>query len=432
MYRIVAFLNRKDYSLSEYLFLNYYWILTFGGIIAIFANVGWFSGLLIPLLIYVLWFKSARKPVLSYSVLDILWLFSFIWSILTWLFNSYPNQGILISYCFSEQLSYMFIYWVVRKNQKINVDTIIRTSYVPFIITCVLGIYLYYAEPAWYVAKTADYSTDFEEWEFKRLRSILDGYTIAYYIAIVIIFEFFLYAKNVIDSKSYFNIKVLSNRNLHFIMLLIASFALFLGIQRSAIVSIALGFCIAVYYSFKYTKLANLSKMYVLIAFSIVTCIFSIAHMSDAQKLFYLNKVDSFTQSGSDLAKERLVLNKHKRTYEFMGDGVGRHNMYADKFNPRTSMRDGEYMKILTEQGYGGAFILALIAFYSLAKCFKNFRYLSFELSIMLMLLISMIGANPISTFDKHPIIYWMVLAQIANFKKNNKYATNFNNNRYL
>ena len=48
------------------------------------------------------------------------------------------------------------------------------------------------------------------------------------------------------------------------------------------------------------------------------------------------------------------------------------------------------------------------------------------------MLLISMIGANPISTFDKHPIIYWMVLAQIANFKKNNKYATNFNNNRYL
>ena len=215
-------------------------------------------------------------------------------------------------------------------------------------------------------------------------------------------------------------------------MLLIASFALFLGIQRSAIVSIALGFCIAVYYSFKYTKLANLSKMYVLIAFSIVTCIFSIAHMSDAQKLFYLNKVDSFTQSGSDLAKERLVLNKHKRTYEFMGDGVGRHNMYADKFNPRTSMRDGEYMKILTEQGYGGAFILALIAFYSLAKCLKNFRYLSFELSIMLMLLISMIGANPISTFDKHPIIYWMVLAQIANFKKNNKYATNFNNNRYL
>ena len=141
-----------------------------------------------------------------------------------------------------------------------------------------------------------------------------------------------------------------------------------------------------------------------------------VTRMEGEQQLYYAEKILSMTQEGSSLASERLFLNQQQGGFDMVGDGVGRHNMYADKYPPNYSMRDGEYIKLITEQGYIGFVFYGLLIGLALLKCIKHFKYLGFEFAILLMLLISMIGANPISTSDKHPLIYWMIIGQIANF----------------
>ena len=135
---------------------------------------------------------------------------------------------------------------------------------------------------------------------------------------------------------------------------------------------------------------------------------------------------EKFKYFNGKLRTECILANKNKKQggFQMIGDGVGRHNMYADKYNPMTSMRDGEYVKMLQEQGYVGFSIFILLIALSLLKTFYHFKYLAFEFAVIVMLLISMIGANPISTGDKHPLIYWMIIAQIANFSiKKRKYG---------
>ena len=146
---------------------------------------------------------------------------------------------------------------------------------------------------------------------------------------------------------------------------------------------------------------------------------------------FLFDKYDSITNRDSDYIEERLFHNKGKSSFSLLGDGVGRYNFYADLYPPNYSKRDGEYVKLLIEQGYIGAFLNILFWGAALFKSIFNFKNLTFELCLLIMLGICMIGANPLSTADKYPFIFWMAAGQIANF---NKYGKNkyFNSNSYL
>ena len=50
-------------------------------------------------------------------------------------------------------------------------------------------------------------------------------------------------------------------------------------------------------------------------------------------------------------------------------------------------------------------------------KCLRHYKHLGFELSVMVFLLISMIGADPLATPDKHCFFYWLVIGRVASFK---------------
>lgn len=423
MNSVLFILKRKGYSIFEFLFLNYYWVITVGGLFWLATGRAWLDATLIPLLVYILLFAGGR--VKNKSILDFLWWLCFLWGVMTWIFNDYPHKPELIIRCISEQLAYMLAYWVVRKNERINMNTIIKAAYLPLIITTIIGIYCFIFEPAWYASRTKDFTTDFEEFEFKRLRSIfMDGYVIMYMCAIVVIYEFFLLSKGQLSNKKSIKrgfIKRIKNNlaptgePMHLIFIGLCCFAIFLGIQRSAIAAIIAGLFLSIYYSWRYTSIKNVSSLLVIAMFSLFICVAAIINMEGEQQLFYIDKVLSVTEDSQSLASERLVHNKNVE-YTLIGDGMGRHNLYADQYNPYTSLRDGEYNKLMTEQGYIGAFLYLLFCLCAILKSCRNFRYLGFELAMIFALLISMIGANPISTFDKHPILFWMIFGQIANF----------------
>jgi len=408
-----GFLERKGFNLPEYIYMNYFWILTVGGLFWVATKQAWLDTTFIPLLIYYLLF-AAKGKIKTVNIFDILWIICYIWGIFTWLVNDYPHQGIMIIRCLSEQMAYMMAYWLVRKNEKLNVQTIVKAACLPLLITTILGIYLFYTEPAWYAARTKDFTTDFEEFEFKRLRSIwMDGYILMYFCTIVVIYELFQIGKGLKEKKWE-----------HYLMAGMCILAIFLGIQRSSIVSITAAMVVVFFYSLKFNNAKRILGIGLIVLLGAVIFVVGITRMEGEQQIFYAEKIFSMTQDGSNLASERLFLNQQQGGLGFVGDGIGRHNMYADKYPPNFSMRDGEYIKLLTEQGYIGFVFYGLLIGLALLKCVKHFKYLGFEFAILLMLLISMIGANPLSTGDKHPLIYWMIIGQIANFNiKKEKYG---------
>ena len=387
--RILGFLDRKGFNLPEYIYLNYFWILTVGGLFWVATKQAWLDTTFIPLLIYFLVF-SAKGKIKSVNIFDILWLLCYIWGIFTWLMNDYPHQGIMVIRCLSEQYAYMLAYWLVRKNEKLNVQTIIKAAYLPLLITTILGIYLFYTEPAWYASRTRDFVTDFEEFEFKRLRSIwMDGYLLMYFCTIVVIYELFKIGEGIKENKIE-----------HYIIIGICMLAIFLGIQRSSIVSIAVTMVVVFFYSLKFNNAKRIFGIGFIVLIGAAIMVVGVTRMEGEQHLYYAEKILSMTQDGSSLASERLFLNQQQGGFDMVGDGVGRHNMYADKYPPNYSMRDGEYIKLITEQGYIGVVFYGLLIGLALLKCIRHFKYLGFEFAILLMLLISMIGANPISTSD--------------------------------
>ena len=129
--------------------------------------------------------------------------------------------------------------------------------------------------------------------------------------------------------------------------------------------------------------------------------------------LFLNDKIE--TAMGSEFLVDRFnLIEAHE---SMIGDGAGRHNIWAREFGSFV-MPDGEYQKLLQEVGFVGLTIYIVLFSLAVFKCVINIKYLLFELCVIMFLLISMIGADPLSTVDKHPIIYWMIIGRVSAFSQ--------------
>lgn len=407
----------SGYSKTEYLLVNYFWLITVSAVFWHVTNIGWLAGLLLPIIIYGCLFfdKSCKK---NKSILDTFWWIIFIWDMISLLINIYPSYEIMAIRCLTSQIAYMMPYWIVRKKPRLCISSIITYGYIPFVIVCILGFVFYVNPPSWYI--NTDAVTSFEEMQSLRLRSVFpSSYNISYFGAILLMYEFLVIAKGV--KETFF----------HYTIIIISVVAIFLTTQRAPIVSMLVGFCVALFYAVFNGKFKNMRSMTFLLGGAVLTLVFIISNMDSSTLDYFIGKYDSISNSNSGYIQERLILNKGESSYTLLGEGVGRHNFYADLYPPNFSMRDGEYIKLLIEQGYIGAFLNILFWGAALFKSIFNFKNLTFELCLLIMLGICMIGANPLSTADKYPFIFWMAAGQIANF---NKYGKNkyFNSNSYL
>ena len=183
--------------------------------------------------------------------------------------------------------------------------------------------------------------------------------------------------------------------------------------QRGPIVCSLLGLVVSIYYGYKYKGNKLIFQTFFCSCFvGIIAIPLFVNQIDKDTTAFMVSKVVQVTDNSDEFVEYRLYLDKGNT--EIVGDGVGRHDLHADKYNPDTSIRDGEYMKIIQEQGYIGLWLFLLLLTVCLMVCVGNFKILSLEMCIIIMLLICMIGANPLSTIDKHSIIYWLAFGQIA------------------
>ena len=400
--------NKLTYPLSNFVFVNYFWLISITAILHVITGVGWLTTLLFPIVIFICLVRS-REPI-SLNHIDILWICSFVWMMATWTYNSYDHKPILIFRCFISQIAYMLTYWISRRNSDDYIGSIIKNSYYPLIFVSIIGLYCFALRPSWYVnmvsmtmEATNTELSSMNLLEAFRLRSVFDSpYELAYFGAITIVFEIFLLIKS-----SEINV-----RN-HVSLLLLLSVVVLCTMMRAPISCTIIGFFLSIIWGYIYLTDSKILETFLSVLVISILVILVIQQVAGDSFSYLTYKFDSVS-SESSLLSDRLFL--QEADYSWFGDGVGRHSIDASKFEGGAPMLDGEYMKMIQEQGFIGLFIFFLLVVFSLIKAIRHYKYLYFEFWLILMLLICMVGANALSTGDKHPFIFWLAFGQISRF----------------
>ena len=327
----------------------------------------------------------------------------------TWIINDYPNKIILILRCFGSQIAFMMFY-LVGKNGNTDIYLFFRKSIIPLSICCIIGFYFFFFPPGWYMERIME-QDNFDGYnllELARLKSVFASpYHIAYFCSIISIYMIFCIVKKKAYATHYGKFILL-----FFITMLFA-------MMRAPILCFLMSIFICAFYSQKYYSNNKFIFGIILItSFIILSGSIIITYIDTNILDFMTNKLDSVVNSSDDLMSNRLDLGV---SYNLWGDGTGRHAIYADKYGS-DSYRDSEYAKWVVEQGYIGIVILFILLSMLLFKCIRHFKFLHFELCILLFYIITMIGANSLTTADKHCFIFWLVAGRIAGYSKQKRF----------
>jgi len=297
----------------------------------------------------------------------------------------------------------MMIYYIGRNISVEKCYKIFNASLFPALIVSIIGIYCFFFPPSWYFSIIEDralYSLD-----ALRLHSIFSSpYQLAYWDAFLLGFIFF----QIFQYKQSF-----SKYKYHIVVFVVTlTFCMMRAPMAGVVVYLLLSLLHSCIVTGKWDKLIYAIGGIAVIG---IVLLFVIKQANEEYTNYLFEKIAVITDENSSFVEDRYNLMIADKS--LFGDGAGRHNIWADDYNMNTSIRDGEYQKLLQEVGYVGQYLHIFLIACVMLKCMFYYRYLLFELSTMAFLLISMIGANPLSTLDKHSIVFWLVMGRVASYK---------------
>jgi len=407
----------KLYKYSYWLFEYNFWIVCLSSILLIVAGAKqYLVSILLPITFFALAYASRKKNTMNiYDLLIVLILIS---DVISWTINDYQAKNVLIFRHIMGPISYMMVYYIGRNLSVEKSYKVFQTSLLPALITSVIGIYCFFFPPAWYFNITEDGALS--SLEALRLHSIFSSpYQLAYldcFLLGYIFFRIFQYNESFKKYKYHIVIFVIT---LAFCMM------------RAPMVGVALYFLAALLLSC--IVKGNFKKLiYALVGVVALIGIMSVVlkHTNAQYVDFLMEKFEIVSDKNSTFVEDRYKLAEAEES--FFGDGAGRHNLWADDYVVGSSMRDGEYQKLMQEVGYFGQYIYIALMALVILKSLKNYKYLLFEMSTMIFLLISMIGACPLSTGDKSSFVFWLVMGRVASFKKSKELTAKSTRNDFV
>lgn len=390
------------YKYSYRIYINYFWIITLSSILYIvFGAKQYLVSLLFPVSYFVLAYVSWRKQRLT--IYDILIVCILISDVISWCLNDYYYKSILIARHIIGPISYMMVYYIGRNMSVDKSYKIFEVSLLPAILTSIIGIYCFFFPPSWYFSIMEDGALS--SLEALRLHSIFSSpYQLAYWNTFLLGFIFFQISQYNESFSKYMGHIIIFVITLTFCMMRAPMIGAMVFLLSSLFY---FGIVIGKWYRMMYA----ISGM-VLIGGVLY---FMIKQANEEYVDFLFEKITIVTDENSSFVEDRYNLVIADKS--LFGDGAGRHNIWADDYNIGTSMRDGEYQKLLQEVGYVGQYLHILLIVSIMLKCLMHYKFLLFEFATMAFLLISMIGANPLSTIDKHCIVFWLVMGRVATYK---------------
>lgn len=393
----------KLFKYSYFVFVNYFWIVTVSSLLLIaFGAKQYLISMLLPIAFYALAYASRKKQ--NLTIFDMLIICILISDVISWAINDYRFKSTLIMRHIIGPVSYMFVYYVGRNLPVEKSYKVFKASLLPALITSVIGIYCFFFPPSWYFSIMEDGAL--ASLEALRLHSIFSSpYQLAYLDCFLLGYIFFRIFQYNDSFKKY---------KYHIVVFVIT---LVFCMMRAPMVGVALylffGLLLSSIVKGNFKKLIN-----VLIGLIVmIGVMFVVLKNTNAQYVDYLaEKFEIVFEKNSTFVEDRYKLMEADES--FFGDGAGRHNLWADDYVVGSSMRDGEYQKLMQEVGYVGQYIYIILIVLVMIKCLFHPKHLLFEFSTMAFLLIAMIGAAPLSTIDKSCFVFWLVMGRVASFRK--------------
>lgn len=326
----------------------------------------------------------------------------------SWCVNSYPYKSIMIFRYLITQGAFMAAYYIGR-NMDMNVAyKVFHYALLPGLICAVLGLILYVYEPAWYLAHIDNPAT----LESFRLRSVFSSPYVLSYMSFFLLS--YLFALDFKMFPACYSETVSSKIRIPSYILL--SSILLFCMMRAPIAGVLISLFIALLHAAFVRR--KFSMLIYTVVFMAVLCVIvwhiMQRYMDMESIMFLIKKFEVATDSSGDFYEQRANLFVADDT--FLGDGAGRHAIYAEQYN-LNPIPDTCYQRLLQEVGYVGLALHLLLFGGIIIKCLRHYKYLGFELSVMVFLLLSMIGADPLATPDKHCFFYWLIIGRVSSFK---------------
>lgn len=394
---------RRIYKCSLWLFENFFSITTISALLGLmFGFKQYLISAVLPFAYIVCALISIKK--IRINIFDVFVVAILIDDVISWLLNSYPYRNILVFRHILGPVAYMMVYFIGRTLPTEHVYSVLEKSMLPALLVSIVGVYCFFFPPSWYYRTMSDGL--YAGLEALRLHSIFSSpYQLAYMLAFLlsyILFRIFQYGNSWKKYRWYVVIFVIT---MTFCMM------------RAPMVCVLIALAMSLFYTGLVCGKVKAMLWGMLGILLVSASLLAVLKYTNAEYIeFLIDKFDFLTGEDDDFVKMRYELMEAK--VSFFGDGAGRHNIWADDYVMETSLRDGEYQKLLQEVGLFGRFLYVSFFVLALLKCMINYRYMLFEFSVISFLLVSMIGACSLSTVDKSPMLFWLVIGQVASFKK--------------
>lgn len=381
---------------------NYMTWETIGAIVLLFTGKSYVGYVLTPLMLYSLAFVSKIKS--SDFLMNIFFVLLLSGILVSWFINVFDHQEIIIVRCIGSEVAYMMAYLIGCSLKEREYDRLFQRCLLPVAILSIIGVYMFFFPPTWYLNRMSHMGEQTITLEGQRMKSIFSSpYTLSYISCVLFTYALFKVLKERESFKKY---------RLYIIIQIIT---LLLCMQRAPLGGAIIGLGGALtFYTIKYQKISYLVKSLVglLVLVSVLTvCI----NNSKDERMEYLKyKIETVINNNeSDFINSRYNINYMTVEHTLLGDGAGKHAAWANQYN-YVNMADGQYKKIMQERGDLGFVVFVVFMALVLIKCVRFAGALSFELCVMLFLLVSMIGANPLTQI--HPYLFWIIIGRISAF----------------
>lgn len=399
-------IKRRIYKCSLWLFENFFWVTTISALLGLmFGFKQYLISALLPSAYIACALISIKK--IRFNIFDAFVFAILIDDVVSWLINSYPYRSTLAFRHILGPVAYMMVYFIGRTLPAERVYSVFERSMLPALLVSIVGIYCFFFPPSWYYGTMSDGL--YAGLEALRLHSIFSSpYQLAYMLAFLlsyILFRIFQYDESWKLYRWYVIVFVIT-----------MAFCMMRAPMAGVLIALAM--------SLLYTSIVR-GKVKVMlygIGGILIVCgiLLVVLKSTNAEYVdFLIDKFDFLSGEDDDFVERRYDLMEAK--VSILGDGAGRHNIWADDYVLGTSLRDGEYQKLLQEVGIVGRFLYVCFFVFAILKCMINYRSLLFEFSMISFLLISMIGACSLSTVDKSPMLFWLVIGRVAAFKSSKK-----------
>lgn len=393
--------------------INNYFIVTAVIGICLMISIPFFNGLLLWMLLIsaiILALKNlSRGPLIIDGAIFV----TIIIILSTSLFNNYPFS--LYRTGVRDEILPMFFFPLGRSLYMAN-NKLFEKAILPVFLVGLIGLYLFIIQPTWYVEyRMSDQGAFSDErlLEMTRLAAFWKfPYWVSYGSAIVYYYLLCKFVKN----KS---IKPLRWFPYMAFILIILILTQQRGPIGFAILVTILVFFVSLRHKSDYKGSYLLSLM--LIGFLFLAGIIGMSFMSTELIEFMTKKMTVLfdNSNGSSFIGERadIFYQFANKEVTIWGDGIGRFSHQAISLK-LPAISDQQYMKMLYETGFLGLISRLSIICIILFNGIKHLSKYYFEVGIIIMFLITMMGANSLSILDAHCYIFWLCCGRIYNKNK--------------